>query len=230
MGPPEDDGHIAENRSLLADPGEEHIVLHHIHSAILENKQPICRVALMEHDISRLEGPKGEFRQPLEDPASLHQRTLRLPFIHRSLNLPRSAIRLEPVTLPDQWPSLGFGSIPRQMDVPVRGSLIMLARLCLVILLVFSLPAYAQGDPDAGQELVSRWCTSCHLVGAEETDAAETGTDAAPPLSMMLTEEQLTADQVWGWLADPHPPMPGLSLSRHEIDDIIAYMETLRAE
>ncbi|NJO37736.1 MAG: hypothetical protein HC871_09095 [Rhizobiales bacterium] len=29
------------------------------------------------------------------------------------------------------------------------------------------------------------------------------------------------------WLADPHPPMPNLSLSRLEIDDLLAYIESL---
>jgi hypothetical protein len=50
----------------------------------------------------------------------------------------------------------------------------------------------------------------------------------APPLSQVLSEENLTADQLWGWLAEPHPPMPGLDLSRSEIDDIIAYLESIK--
>jgi mono/diheme cytochrome c family protein len=30
-----------------------------------------------------------------------------------------------------------------------------------------------------------------------------------------------------GWLMDPHPPMPGIMLSRQQINDIIAYLQTL---
>jgi cytochrome c len=96
------------------------------------------------------------------------------------------------------------------------------------VLVVLTPPAHAQGDPDAGQKVVGRWCTSCHLVGANEAATDQSGSDAAPPLSSVLTEENLTPDQVWGWLAEPHPPMPGLDLSRSEIDDIIAYLESIK--
>jgi mono/diheme cytochrome c family protein len=29
---------------------------------------------------------------------------------------------------------------------------------------------------------------------------------------------------------DPHPPMPGIMLSRKQIDDVIAYLSTLPAD
>jgi mono/diheme cytochrome c family protein len=32
---------------------------------------------------------------------------------------------------------------------------------------------------------------------------------------------------VRAWLADPHPPMPNFNLSRQQIDDIVAYLDSL---
>jgi mono/diheme cytochrome c family protein len=86
----------------------------------------------------------------------------------------------------------------------------------------FSEQTLAPGDPEAGHDLVRSWCTACHVVDLEGT-----GTDAGPPLPALLAGKQRTADEIRGWLADPHPPMPNLNLSRQEIDDILAYLQSL---
>jgi mono/diheme cytochrome c family protein len=90
----------------------------------------------------------------------------------------------------------------------------------------FSEQALAQGDPEAGRDIVRSWCTACHVVDLEGT-----GTDAGPALPSLLAGQQRSADEIRGWLADPHPPMPNLNLSRQEIDDIIiAYLESLTGD
>jgi mono/diheme cytochrome c family protein len=89
----------------------------------------------------------------------------------------------------------------------------------------FSEPALAQGDPEAGRDLVRSWCTACHVVDLEGT-----GADAGPALPALLAGRQRSADEIRGWLADPHPPMPNLNLSRQEIDDILAYLESLTGD
>ena len=86
----------------------------------------------------------------------------------------------------------------------------------------FSEQTLAQGDPEAGRDIVRSWCTACHVVDLEGT-----GADAGPPLPALLAGKQRSADEIRGWLADPHPPMPNLNLSRQEIEDIIAYLESL---
>ena len=86
----------------------------------------------------------------------------------------------------------------------------------------FSEQTLAQGDPEAGRDIVRSWCTACHVVDLEGT-----GADAGPPLPALLAGKQRSADEIRGWLADPHPPMPNLNLSRQEIEDILAYLESL---
>ena len=94
--------------------------------------------------------------------------------------------------------------------------------LLAVIAISAAAPVRAQGDPEVGRELAQTWCTSCHVVDHEGH-----GADAGPALPTLLGDGQRTADEVRGWLAAPHPPMPNFDLTRQEIEDIVAYLETL---
>jgi mono/diheme cytochrome c family protein len=85
-----------------------------------------------------------------------------------------------------------------------------------------AIPAYAAGNADAGRDLVLRSCTSCHAPNG--TTAA---TDQAPPLSFIARDTKRDPTWIHGWLMDPHPPMPSIMLSRQQVDDIIAYLNTL---
>ena len=86
--------------------------------------------------------------------------------------------------------------------------------------------AYAAvGNSDAGRLLATRSCSSCHAV-----DAASTATDGAPPLSAMAKTNKERPAWIRGWLMDPHSPMPGIMLSRQQIDDIIAYLGSLPSD
>lgn len=81
----------------------------------------------------------------------------------------------------------------------------------------------AVGDARAGHALSLTWCTSCHVV-----EGSGRGTDVAPAFATIAHRNP--ADDAWlrAWLAAPHPPMPNLSLSRQQIDDISAYLDSLR--
>jgi mono/diheme cytochrome c family protein len=94
----------------------------------------------------------------------------------------------------------------------------------LLLLLLLDTPVRAQGDADVGRELARRWCTACHVVDPEGT-----GADAGPPLPSLLAGKR-SAEQIEGWLAEPHPPMPNLDLSRQEINDIMAYLRSLTGQ
>ncbi len=80
----------------------------------------------------------------------------------------------------------------------------------------------ASGNAEAGRQLVMRSCSSCHA-----TEAAGTVTDNAPPFSAVAKTNKERPAWIRGWLMEPHPPMPNISLSRQQIDDIIAYLGTL---
>ena len=100
-------------------------------------------------------------------------------------------------------------------------------KLTLPLVLSFTIAggALAQeiGDPAQGRALVHQWCVACHVV-----DHAGRGADAGPPLPALLEDHLRTPDEIRGWLASPHPAMPDLVLTRQEIEDVVAYLESLR--
>lgn len=82
----------------------------------------------------------------------------------------------------------------------------------------------AQGaEAQEGYRLATQWCTSCHIVAP-----GQAGSDAAPPFESIANRAQFSEDGLRAWLADPHPPMPNLNLSRTEIEQVIAYLRSLR--
>jgi cytochrome c len=91
----------------------------------------------------------------------------------------------------------------------------------LLLALAWAAPAAAAGDAQQGESLARTWCSGCHLVGTA-------GGDAAPPLAAIARDPGRTDAYIYAWLTDPHPPMPQLDLSRQEIADLIAYLDTLR--
>jgi mono/diheme cytochrome c family protein len=98
-------------------------------------------------------------------------------------------------------------------------------RLFLVLAFTgtFSLSAHAAGNDRAGQMLAERWCASCHLVTPEQTQAS-----ADVPSFRSIAEKSEKLKWLEGFLLDPHPPMPNLSLTRQEIQDLMAYFESLK--
>lgn len=89
---------------------------------------------------------------------------------------------------------------------------------------VLASTARAQGDPERGRLLSQTWCTGCHVVDLEGH-----GADAGPALPTLLGDGLRTPEEIRGWLADPHPPMPNFNLSPREIEDIVAYLQSLAA-
>ena len=81
------------------------------------------------------------------------------------------------------------------------------------------------GDPMAGADIAKRWCTECHATGT--SPAAR---DVGPPFAKIANDPNRTQSRLRTWLADPHPPMPNPGLSRIEIENVIAYLASLRTK
>ena len=81
---------------------------------------------------------------------------------------------------------------------------------------------------ERGQRLASATCASCHATG----QAGASPLVAAPPfrdIAHRYPLDQLEARFAEG-LATSHPAMPAFVFRASEIDDLIAYLETLKAE
>lgn len=84
--------------------------------------------------------------------------------------------------------------------------------------------AASAADAKAGAATAKQWCTSCHTVSA----SSGTGRDTAPPFARIAGRPDFDAEALRAFLANPHPPMKELNLTRSEIDNLVAYIETLK--
>ena len=82
--------------------------------------------------------------------------------------------------------------------------------------------AWAEGDATAGKRLAQRWCATCHQV-----EPSAPAKDTAPPFASLGVQRGKDPGWIRAWLINPHPPMQGINLSRQQIDDIVAYLQTL---
>jgi mono/diheme cytochrome c family protein len=94
----------------------------------------------------------------------------------------------------------------------------------VVIVLTLGAPALAHADATNGERLARQWCANCHVVGTGSPQSIQQG----PPSFRSVAQSGMSADQLRTFLTKPHAPMPDLSLTRSEIDDLIAYIDRLR--
>jgi mono/diheme cytochrome c family protein len=93
-------------------------------------------------------------------------------------------------------------------------------------ILLLSPPAIA-GAPEYGRNLAENWCASCHDVSAGQRPA-RVRTNQAPSFSSIAQSPDFNADHLAYLLLDPHPKMAKLALSRRAINDIAAYILSLK--
>jgi len=80
------------------------------------------------------------------------------------------------------------------------------------------------GIPAHGRAMAEAWCSACHLVSSEQTHA-----NVDVPTFLSIARRLPTdADVLAAFIANPHPPMPNMSLSRQDIQDLLAYIATLK--
>jgi len=84
--------------------------------------------------------------------------------------------------------------------------------------------AQTRGDPAHGRGMAEQWCSACHLVSPTQKQA---NVDV-PTFASIARRLPGEADVLAGFIANPHPPMPNLNLSRQDIQDLLAYIATLK--
>jgi mono/diheme cytochrome c family protein len=104
-----------------------------------------------------------------------------------------------------------------------------LALLVTIVLAAWGCPARAQevGDVAAGRHLAETWCGSCHVAGPESARGVSNG---VPTFAGIAAMKSTTTLSLRAFLQTPHARMPDLHLSRDEIDDIAAYILSLRQQ
>lgn len=81
-------------------------------------------------------------------------------------------------------------------------------------------PAFA-ADAELGLKLSKHWCAACHVVSSDQKSAS-----ADVPTFEAIAQHRSQRDLTL-FLTKPHGQMPDMALSRPEVADIVAYIESL---
>jgi|SRR6185312_13613614 len=81
------------------------------------------------------------------------------------------------------------------------------------------------GNVKRGQNLAETVCAECHAV---ERDAPRSPNGSAPTFVTLATTPGMTSMALRVALRTSHTKMPNLVLKNHEVDDVIAYLATLK--
>lgn len=101
------------------------------------------------------------------------------------------------------------------------------AFLAMVLLAPQAGLAAEVGEARHGRSLAETWCQGCHVIGSDPAATAQPG--LAPPFATIAKGlDKPRLETLRAWLTDPHGAMPNLSLTRAEIANILAYIETLK--
>ena len=99
---------------------------------------------------------------------------------------------------------------------------------CLATALFIAAPVLAQtlpGDAYEGQTLARQVCAACHRVEPGDQGASSNG---APAFQDVANDAAVTALSLRVFFRTPHKKMPDLILSETEVDDITAYILSLK--
>jgi mono/diheme cytochrome c family protein len=97
-----------------------------------------------------------------------------------------------------------------------------------VFAVLIAAPASAQSSAEtvaAGRSLAMRSCSACHVVSERPQQPA---VDGVPSFAQIARNPNTTPDGLRTFIQAPHPPMPNFSLSRKQLDEVTAYIMSLR--
>jgi mono/diheme cytochrome c family protein len=94
-------------------------------------------------------------------------------------------------------------------------------------LAVLSATAWSQelGSPARGQRVAETICSECHAVQKGATRSANAN---APTFQTLAKTPGMTAMAFRVWLRSSHKEMPNIMLKNEEVDDVIAYVQSLK--
>jgi mono/diheme cytochrome c family protein len=119
-------------------------------------------------------------------------------------------------------PSRGNGLYQDPGQASWQEDELQLFRLCCLFPLVFVAPATLAADADNGKRVAEMRCVPCHVVVAKpRREVAD-----APPFETIAGKFAAAPEMLAFSMLHPHPRM-NLALTRREVEDISAYINTL---
>ncbi len=102
----------------------------------------------------------------------------------------------------------------------------------LAFALTLGLNSYAYAENPAmngaerGKALGERVCSNCHLVSDQQAKAVAD----VPSFREIANKPNLTEGEIMARIVIPKHPMPAIPLTKHELEDLAAYIMSLRSE
>lgn len=93
-----------------------------------------------------------------------------------------------------------------------------------------SAPAYPAGNADEAKGLIADQCVRCHEVPGYEASERSAAVEAPSFAEISGQPEVYTEERLRRFLQSPHWPMAQFHLSQRDIDNLLAFIETLRSE
>lgn len=110
--------------------------------------------------------------------------------------------------------------------VAASATLALLATACAPASVTSSRPDdSAAGNPALGQAYAQQNCAACHAVNTDEASSPEA---TAPAFITIANTPGMTHIALNVWLNMSHPNMPNLVVDPDRIEDLSAYLTTLR--
>jgi mono/diheme cytochrome c family protein len=77
-----------------------------------------------------------------------------------------------------------------------------------------------------GQEIAERACAGCHAINSGQRSTIQ-GTEV-PSFKAIATRPNQTPQRLHSFIMTPHRPMPGIPLTLAEVNDVAAYILSLK--
>jgi len=119
---------------------------------------------------------------------------------------------------------------PRNSWLSTKAERITMNALSVLLILLLATPAFAgpvtnAPNPTHGQELASKLCSNCHLVGSGQQEQANAD---VPSFHEIANKQGQTAGAIMAHIVLPKHPMPTIPLTKSELADLSAYILSLR--
>jgi cytochrome c len=94
-------------------------------------------------------------------------------------------------------------------------------------LILLSSTLVQAADPTAGLKAARSLCVNCHVVEPGAPSPAEM-TAGIPSFKAIAEKGGQTQDKLKVFMLSPHPPMPQVQLTTHELDNLASYIMSLK--
>jgi mono/diheme cytochrome c family protein len=112
------------------------------------------------------------------------------------------------------------GHVPVSTPIPSRSAMrLPILFVAAVLSCAPTSSARSAGDAEAGRQIAATWCAPCHAALGQGPTS-----DIAPAFGWIVENRSVAG--IAGFLAEPHGRMPNIQLSRQQIDDLVAYIES----